>query len=381
MKKVLVYDDILSGHHQEYITHIYNGANETNDKNINFTFVVPESIKETNSRLNHNSNKNITVDYLSKSELKKVSKNGYFRSAFNRSRVITKYIKKHNANEVFLITLCHPLPLLPLFVPAKVKISGIIYRIYFYEWQKSGMICKIKDYIENLVIAKSKSISTPFVLNDNSATCYYNHMYKTTKFKSLPDPIIPLVTEPKNIKDELGISPDEKTFLHFGHMTRRKGTLKILEAIMLCKKNDIAFIFAGVINDDIKLEFYTKTNELISKGYKILVFDEYCSYERLSNLCYTTDCIIIPYSNISFSSGVVGYASLFNKTVIGPKFGLPGKLISRNNLGIAIDTNNIKDIADSISMFTRKDIHTNKKYKEKNSVTNFIKQIFNQYCN
>lgn len=378
MKKILIYDDIIDGHHQEYITHLYNGANDCN--NIKFIFVLPESIINIDDFiLNNNSNINISIDYLTNSELKKIRKKGYFSSSYYRSIILSKYIKRHQVDEVFLVTLCHSLPFLPLFVPNSVKISGIIYRIYFYEWKQLSFIKKIKDYLENLVIAKSKSIRIPFVLNDNSATCYYNRFYKTTKFKFLSDPIIPLISQPKNIRAELCISPNDITFLHFGYMTRRKGTIQILDAISLCENHNKVFIFAGVIDDDIKLEFYAKVNELIAREYNIIVFDEFCSYERLCNLCYSTDCIIIPYSNVSYSSGVIGYASLFNKSVIGPKFGLPGKLISRHKIGIGIDINNIDELVKSISQFTRKTTLDINKYIESNSVNNFIKQIFNVY--
>ena len=380
MKNVLIYDDILSGHHQEYLTHLYNGANSIKSKDVSFIFVVPQTIKQTDNILNRNFNNNISIDYLSSEEIIKTESKWYLISSLNKSIILRKYIKKHNVDEVFLVTLCHPMPLLPLFMPHGVKVSGIIYRIYFYEYNKLRFIRKIKDYIENLVIAKSDVIDTPYVLNDNSATCYYNHFFKTNKFRKLVDPILPLSTEPQNLKNELSILPCENTFLHFGYMTKRKGTIKILDALLLCKnyKNKV-FIFAGIVGDDIKSEFYSKISELINKGVKIIIFDEFCSYEKLCNLCYTADCIIIPYSNISYSSGVIGYASLFNKTIIGPKFGLPGKLISRNKIGITIDTNKVKSIALAIDSFKFKNDESTSKYNEINSVINFTKQIYNKY--
>ena len=70
---------------------------------------------------------------------------------------------------------------------------------------------------------------------------------------------------------------------------------------------------------------------------KFFVFFVFCYYEFLYNFCYSCDCILIPYKNPNQSSGVIGYASLFQKPVIGPSQGLLGRLIKEYKLGDTID--------------------------------------------
>lgn len=83
--------------------------------------------------------------------------------------------------------------------------------------------------------------------------------------------------------------------------------------------------------------------------------------------------ILIPYTNTNQSSGVIGYASYFNKTVIGPKEGLLGQIIQSYNLGLTLskpDAINIKN--NIISSVIPKG---NNNYKQTHTVNEFIKTI------
>ena len=72
------------------------------------------------------------------------------------------------------------------------------------------------------------------------------------------------------------------------------------------------------------------------RNTNVLVFDRFCTYEYLYDLCFTADVILIPYHLTNLSSGLLGYASLFHKPVIGPSEGLIGQLIRSFGLGITI---------------------------------------------
>ena len=104
-----------------------------------------------------------------------------------------------------MITLVHYLPFLPLILPKKVKVSGIIYRLYLYEWKSLPFIKKIKDVLEMYITAKSNMVEKGYILNDSSAACYYNKLFKTTKFVPLADPIQKSNYIPQCIKKSLNI--------------------------------------------------------------------------------------------------------------------------------------------------------------------------------
>ena len=372
MKKILIYDDLISGHHLEYLSHLLSCVQHQKAK---YFFVVPHTIK--NIKTSFSSVDNVEFVYLNDFELRQVLHAGYFLNAYYRSRMISKYAKRYDVDDIFLITLCHSLPLLPFFLPRKVRVTGIIYRIYFYEWKKLKWITKVKDVLENLVISRFKAIKHALVLNDSAATCYFNKKYSTSKFVFIPDPIIHVTTPIDSIREKLSIAEDSQVFLHFGAMCKRKGTLTILNSIKLLDAVSLknkAFIFAGVIKDDIKEDFDRIVTELRQCNVKIIVFNEFCSYSFLLSLCTTADCLLIPYSNVSFSSGVLGYAALTNSCIIGPKEGLLAKLIRRNHLGTTTDTSNPISLAEAITQFEKPKINSNS-YCSKNSIANFCSVI------
>ena len=203
-----------------------------------------------------------------------------------------------------------------------------------------------------------------YILNDEESTNVFNEIYHTNKFRFIPDPVPEIdITKCLNIRKDLNIPEEHKVYLHFGLMSERKGTLEILKAIEISSKselNDVTFIFAGILDKGIKDEFVS-LQDRIRDRVNILVFDQFCSYEFLFNLCFTCDVILMPYKLTSLSSGVIGYAAVFSKPVIGPSDGLIGNIIRKYNLGYClpkITTAEIKkafstDIAVSENNYTR----------------------------
>ena len=172
--------------------------------------------------------------------------------------------------------------------------------------------------------------------------------------------------------------PKEKTiYLHFGALEERKGTLDILKAILISEKKELenkAFVFAGLVGTSIKEQFYNLVGEGMAKT-TIKIYDEFCDNDFLYNLCYTCDCILIPYKNTIQSSGVLGYASYFQKPVIGPNKNLLGRLISDNKLGIIIEDVSPEGLKDALM----KDLPLcSSQYASNHKIKDFNNIIYNQ---
>ena len=79
----------------------------------------------------------------------------------------------------------------------------------------------------------------------------------------------------------------------------------------------------------------------------------------------------MPYHITNLSSGVIGYAALFGKPVIGPSKGLLGHLINKYQLGETVGTPINKSFLNIQLCTPRKtDLYINE-----NLLTNFIKLI------
>ena len=371
-KRVMIYDTSIYGHHMEYLHHIYMA---TEGREADFVFVIPDEFKQLEGKLEWPNRRNVAFDLIPKSVIDNLN-GGWFSSRWKRANLCANYIRKHEVQEVFFIELIVQFPFLPLFVPKGVRLSGILYQLIPYEWNRLSRVSKIKCAIEVASYAKSRCVKAPMTLNDNSCACYYNRRFHTDKFISIVDPVMPLAYKPQDVRRELRLSDDDKMILHFGGMTNRKGTLLILEAANLMsveQLKDKVFVFAGKVGQDIRVSFYKMIDQLKDKT-RIYVFDEFCTYERLADLCHSCDCILVPYRNYSYSSGVIGYSAQFQKTVIGPNLGILGKLIRRNKLGPLLSNLDAVSLA---KVLLQEDSYIGREnnYVEKETVESFCKTI------
>lgn len=364
----IIFDELVDGHHIEYLHHLYEGARR--DKCNRYIFVVSTELYHKGAK-GWQSAENIDFDYLSDKEEKDCKSGGIYLSAFKRARIIGKKTKLHNAERLFLVRIMSIVPFIFLFVNSKLRIRGIVYQIYLYRLQSLGKLKLLLEKIRYYCLAKSRVIDKVFILNDENSKDKFNHIYKTNKFYMLPDPVLNVnVNECRNVRDELHIPHENTVYLHFGAMDARKGTLEILQAISECDKslNNVTFIFAGRVCPDIRNDFYQLVH-VAKENARILVYDEFCSYEFLYNLCYSSDILLVPYTMPFASSGVIGYASIFHKPVIGPENGLLGLLIKRYNLGYTIKEITSSKIKDCFGIDIK---YQNNSYVKEHTIDSFI---------
>lgn len=336
--KTLFFETCLTGHRLEYLHHIYMGACDRKDEA--FIFVVPEHFKDKKANLVWPESENIHFRFIPDNEAIEVeSEKNLIKSSYLHTRLLRKYANEEQPDRILLISLINYMPWLAFLQLKSQSIRGIIYKIYLYD-EFHGVRKLINNAIYNL-FAHRRTMDKAFILNDASSAKRLNEIYHTSNFQFLPDPV-PTIDrkDVKNIREELGVKPSDKMYLHFGGLTGRKGTLVILEAIAMMSAADLEgkfFVFAGSVYDDIRDRFYALRDSLSEKA-RIIVYDEFCPYGLINNLCESCDAILIPYLTTGQSSGVIGYASFFNKPVIGPSDGLIGSLINEYNMGMQLET-------------------------------------------
>jgi len=372
MKKV-IFDKDITGHHLEYIHHLYMGMVER--QTVQYVMIIPETFKEESTKYQWPQTSNVSFDFLSKEELDAAASGNALISAWKNALIIRKRIKVHQPDALFLIDLMAFLPFILLILPSKVKISGIIYHIYLYRWKQMNRIMKAKNVILYWLLAHARSTEKVFMLNDHSASAYLNKRYHTDRFAFLPDPFNKIDYQPKNVREALGIGKESRVFLHFGGLAKRKGTITILEAVREIspeQRKKITLVFAGKVYPDIHDTFYRLVEELKS-SIQIITYDYFCSNELLADLCYTADFLLAPYEAVDLSSGVIGYAAYYNKPVIGPSGGLLGKIIRRYQLGTALQDITPSSMAKAIASAEPYLIESD--YKEKTERERFTERI------
>lgn len=331
-KTVLIFEPQISGHHLEYIHHIHTGA--TKCPKTKFIFAVPERFTSVKDKFSWIEADNITIELLD---------NNALNNKLKIIRLLFRLYKKFKPQEVFFITLMWLMPFLALFSFAKVKLSGIIYNIYLYNWKTSSILGKAKNSLIYSLFTYCRCFKHIFILNDNSAAAVLNKVWHTDKYIYLPDPFVPIDrNKTTDLRESLNISKQKIVYLHFGAMSERKGSLDIFNMIENTPSNELdkyCIIFAGKVGTDIKEHFYNKYHTLKDK-IQIIVEDDFVDYERIGSYLVTCDAVLLPYRYVNLSSGVIGYCAQFKKPAIAPNKGLIGKLVQKNQLGIVVNSFN-----------------------------------------
>lgn len=371
--RTLIFEPILSGHHLEYLHHYYMGALSLHEES--YIIKVPRKFIEVKSKYEWPKSTNIRFDFFSHNEEIALKETNVYKLGWKASKILNYTVRKVKADKVILTTIMQFIPFIIFLLPRNVLVRGIMYKVYLYEANNMPFLRLLLEMLRFKIATCSNIIEKIFVLNDLDSVRQLNNFYKTDKFCFLPDPIPKIdLANVRDVRRELNIPESNKIYLHFGALNQRKGTLDILESIITSTKQEMegkTFIFAGKQNLDFRELFYPLL-EKAKCNANILVFDEFCSYEFLNNLCFTCDVILMPYHITNLSSGVLGYAAFFKKTVIGPNSGLIGNLIEKFKLGITI---NIPIQKEDLSIDNNYEKFGAKKYVESNNVSLFTEII------
>lgn len=370
--KTLIFEPCLTGHHLEYLHHYYLGALERQENE--YIFLVPSSFELVKDKYEWTKAHNIEFKYIDEKYSAQFTETNIYKLGWNVSKILKYYVRMIRPNEVILTMLMQFIPFIIFLLPREVRVRGIMYKIYLYEQNR---MTKLRLFLEKTrfwLASRSKNIETIFVLNDSDSAQELNRIYQTKKFKYLPDPIPQVdMNKVRDLRLELKIPQNHTIYLHFGGLDQRKGTIDILKSIIespIDHLKDKTFIFAGKQTDQLQKIFYPLLEEA-KKRTSILVYDEFCRYEFLYDLSKTCNVILMPYHITNISSGVIGYAALFKKPVLGPAGGLLGHLITKYELGKTIDIP-----IDSNSLFVNKGLlNNNESYVKINTLANFIEIV------
>ena len=347
---IAIFDFYLGGHHIEYLHHIY--MNAIDDVEISYTFILPNNFDKFGGKMSWPKTNNVHFIFYELDD-KYVRSLKSFEEARMLSKILKKFVDETGINDIVLIETMVFMPYLPLYLRGKdINIRSILYHLPLFS-ENLSLKNKAYNQMNFWLLANAPCFKKICLLNSMEAVEFYNTKFKTKRFSFIPDPYIPIKCDkiPSAIREELGISTSKKVFIHFGGLTRRKGTLEILDALFLLDKENLknmTFVFAGRVIEDIKEEFYDKIGHLKDK-VQIIVFDQFCDYSLFAEICMIANYIIIPYRNTSQSSGVCSYAAQFKVPLIGTNQGLLGEIIKSNQLGMVIDDISPIGVAEAIN--------------------------------
>lgn len=373
MSKILIFCPSTAGHRLEYLHHLYVGA--VQDQENSYIFAVSQDFFSNKESFKWGDALNISFLDIPKVYIGDVS--NVLKKSYNRSKSLGWAVKTIKPDKVYVLDMIEYVPFLPLFVPSSVKVSGIIYRIYLYEWATESLLMKLQDWLKYKIFSSFSVYDRVFILNDSESSTILNEKFNTTKFKYLADPVA-VINNPEriSIRQRYNINENKIILLHPGGMLPYKGTIEILESLSLLDKetaDKITVIFAGRVTKSIRDEFF-HLYEKAGKHVQLILDEGFLSFEKLGGYFNECDWVLIPYKIKSQSSGVVGHAAYFKKPIIAVKGGIIGNIVEKYGLGILLEdasSCSIKNILENLPPFES----ANNKYVETHSIEAFVNTI------
>ena len=388
-KNILIFEPDASGHHPGYLYHLIINFLQ-NDYSYKLTVLVsPDFFIKHPQILQKTISPRVQWIKLSKAEFAIWEKP---KSIFKRSilewDLFCKYAKTYKSTFGFFMYIDH-LQFAVLTQPAPpCPISGILFRPTLVNYRPNSLKEKLNYWRKNITLkcfVKNRNLDSLFNL-DIFATDYIKKNWNTEKVKFLPDPVqvYPTTKSKSEVKAGLGIDKSKKVFLIFGFLDSRKGITEVMEAIGNIErdksKKGCLLIVGPWEEKELKL-FNSQLSKIKqSTDFQIVIIDSFIKDEDIQQYFKVADYALTLYNKHIGMSAIMVRAAAAQKPLVSSSFGLLGKIVIENELGITINN----DLKEKLEMLLDNEISVGNKEKMKafaelNQAENYAKVILDHF--
>jgi glycosyltransferase involved in cell wall biosynthesis len=355
---ILIFEPLSSGHRAEFISHLIDFIQRSEEK-ATYTFVLGrglgEGIPAASSR--------ITIREISEKEQAVLDGSQGPLGAFGFRKILQVYLDELHPGHVLLMDLTY-LELALCFRRMPCGWSGILFVQYpellsgVNPGWKQRLKFRLKEIKTGLLLRDAR-LRNVFLLNGNYSCNYLNHRFRTTCFRSLPDPILDIEAEEAyDLRRQYALDEQRCLFLFFGSMSPRKGVAPLVNALKRLPQEIAeasAFLFCGIPEPGYATEYRVMIESLVSEhpDLKIVADEHYVSPGRMRALFQQADWVLLPYVRPEYSSGILGHAAVSQTPVIGASSGLLGRQIREYGLGLDVEIT-IESLVSAISRAVQK---------------------------
>ena len=388
-KNILIFEPDASGHHSGYLYHLIINFLQNDYPYKLIVLVSPDFFIKHSQILQKTLSPRIQWIKLSDNEFLDWQKP---KTVFKRSilewDLFCQYAKKYNAVLGFFMYIDY-LQLAVLTQPAPpCPISGILFRPTLVNYPATSLKEKLNYWRKNITLkyfVKNKGLDSLFNL-DPFATAYIKENWHTDKVQFLPDPVqvYPTTKTKLEVKVRLGIDESKIVFLIFGYLDSRKGIADVMEAIgeisrEKSKKGCLLIVGPWEENErrlfDIQLPKIRQVTD-----FQIIVQDNFVKDENIQQYFKVADYAFALYNRHFGMSAIMVRAAAAQKPLIASNFGLMGKIVVENELGITIEN----DLKEKMEMLLENVISIGNKEKMKafadlNQAENYAKVILEHF--
>ncbi len=386
-KNILLFEPDSSGHHPGYLYHLIIHFLE-NDYSFNLIVLVapdffekhPQIIQKTLSpRVKWLKFSDVEFENWQEIKSKSVTKRSFFEW-----ELLRKYIVETKSVCAFLMYIDYLQIALLTQKALPCPVSGILFRPTLVNYPSHTLKEMVNSWRKNLTLkyfVKNKSLASLFNL-DSFATDYIQQNWQTDKVKFLPDPVqvYPPSKSVDELKTELKIENNRKVFLIFGFLDSRKGISEVMEAISHIDRNVSSkgtLLIVGPWEESERNKFDANIDNILQNcDFQVIIKDEFIQDEDIQSYFEVSDYILALYAKHIGMSAIMVRAAAAQKPFLTHNFGLMGKIVIENQLGMIVEN----DLTQKMEMLLSENITLGNKQKmnefaELNSAENYAKVI------
>lgn len=400
-KHILVFNPYAGGHHGSYVRMLVeNWVSKGRPGTIrlvlnpDFSRIFPDITDYVQAQQDDGV---AWSPYSEKTDFSSKSTFGFIQRDISQGKILKQILEHYKPTHCLLMYFDHLQASLAINLRFNfpIKLSGIYFRPSFHYTSLGSPPYSAADRIRRIQkrVLLFGALTNPHLVSvlslDPYAVPFINRWNKNKKGLVLPDGIVAYRDSSENDPLRLATSKTDnrRTALLFGGLTRRKGILRVLEALPLLPKTTqtrMRLVLAGPVAPGERTEIYQKLEQVRSTtDVEVLLDDRYVPDETLQSYIDEADFMLVTYQQHIGSSGVLIRAAEAGVPVLGSDFGLVGAHINRNALGLAVDATSAESVSKGIRRFVEQpesaslfDPEKARRFAAFNSATAFADTIF-----
>jgi glycosyltransferase involved in cell wall biosynthesis len=386
-KNILLFEPDSSGHHPGYLYHLIIHFLE-NDYAYNLVVLVAPDFFEKHPQIIQKSiSPRVKWLKFSDSEFniwQEIKSKSVTKRSFFEWELLRKYILETKSVYAFLMYFDYLQIALLTQKALPCPVSGILFRPTLVNYPSHSLKEMINSWRKNLTLkyfVKNKALNSLFNL-DPFATDYIQQNWQTNKVKFLPDPVqvYQSTKSVEELKIELKIKSNRKVFLIFGFLDSRKGISEVMEAISQIDREKSlkgTLLIVGPWEESERKKFDLNIDKILQNSdFQVIIKDEFIQDEDIQSYFEVSDYILALYAKHIGMSAIMVRAAAAQKPFLTHNFGLMGKVLIENQLGMIVEN----DLAKKMEMLLSENIKVGdkekmKEFAELNSAENYGKVI------
>lgn len=388
MKKIILFDSIIDGHHSDYLSHPIRYWKENEPVQNQLIVVTSEAFRSTFNEL-ASGHENIIFDPINEEVRQQLLQSNAFKRSFDEWSCVVGYNKKHLPTHTLLMYFDLFQVGIAWGASSPTPVSGIYFRPDFH-YQHTTLKSKINSFRKKFFlqqVLKRKAFKNLFCL-DQSAVKRIQSFTTHPHIIPLPDPVAVHPQTPEQIRQlgvQLQLDPYRQSFLLFGHLDDRKGIEPFLKAVQLlpsAQQQKVSLILAGrPASESYRQHLDTLIANLPSTIQVIRFFDK-VPEKQIQTFFDLSDYVLALYQNHVGMASVVIRAAVSKKPVIGANYGYLKEVIEKEQLGVTVESTSPEAIAtllaDVLETGVSYSVDIQEKFAQDNSVEAFTRTLFSR---